>query len=156
MDPKRKNLMGEPPVNPKENLLNFQVKASIFLVSLFAGFSTLIIFSFFLKNSGDLALSRSLAFALLGTNSLFYVFSCRSLRQPVWQTNIFSNHWLILGVGGGFLLLLSAFYLPPLPALLRTAPLDFFEWGMVVAIGFGTVLIIEITKFVFVLKSKRR
>ncbi|TSC53854.1 MAG: Ca2+-transporting ATPase [Microgenomates group bacterium LiPW_16] len=156
VDPKRKGLMGEPPVNPKENLLNPQVKALIALVSLFAGASTLLIFFLFFKQTGDLILSRSLAFALLGTNSLFYVFSCRSLRKPVWQTDIFANPWLILAVGAGFLLLASAFYLPPLVFLLGITPLGFFEWGIVVAIGFATVLIIEITKFLFMLKSKRK
>ena len=149
VDPKRKGLMEELPRNPKENLLNLEMKSLVFLVSLFAGISTLVIFSFMLRQTGDLFLSRSLAFALLGTNSLFYVFSCRSLHQPVWQTNIFSNRWLILAVGAGFLLLFSAFYLPPLKFLLRTVSLGIFEWGMVVAAGLAVVILIEGTKWFF-------
>lgn len=155
VDPKRKGLMSEPPINPQEKLLNLEIKTLITLVSLFAGISTLLIFGLFLKQTGDLVLSRSLAFAVLGANSLFYVFSCRSLRQPVWQTALFSNRWLILGVGAGFLLLLSAFYFPPLVILLRTVPLGIFEWGLVLATGLAVVILIEGVKFAFVLKSKR-
>lgn len=155
VDSKREGIMRELPLNPKESLLNLEIKVLIFLISLFAGLSTLFIFSLFLQQTGDLSLSRSLAFALLGTNSLFYVFSCRFLRKPFWQTNIFSNHWLILGIGAGFLLLVSAFYFPPLVFLLRTSSLGIFEWGMVMAMGLFVVILIEGTKFVFVLKSKR-
>lgn len=154
VDPKRKGLMKELPRNPKENLLNLEMKFLVFLISLFAGISTLVIFSFMLRNTGDLFLSRSLAFALLGTNSLFYVFSCRSLRQPVWQTNIFSNRWLLAGVLAGFFLLVIPFYLRPLQVLLKTVPLRIDEWLIVLLLGLLVVGIIEGVKAAFSLVKK--
>lgn len=155
VDPPKEGIMKEPPMNPKENLLNLEIKALIFLVSLFAGLSSLLIFFLFLSKTGDVIFARSLSFAILGTNSLFYVFSCRSLRQPVWRSNIFSNLWLVLGVGAGFFLLVSAFYFPPLVSVLGTVPLGIFEWGLVAATGLAVVILIESIKFVFVLKSRR-
>jgi len=154
VDPKRKGLMRELPRNPKESLLNLEMKSLVFLVSLFAGISTLVIFSFMLRQTGDLFLSRSLAFAVLGTNSLFYVFSCRSLRQPVWQTNIFSNRWLLAGVLAGFFLLVIPFYLRPLQILLKTVPLRIGEWLIVLLLGLLVVGIIEGVKATFSLVKK--
>ena len=154
VDPKRKGLMRELPRNPKESLLNLEMKSLVFLVSLFAGISTLVIFSFMLRQTDDLFLSRSLAFAVLGTNSLFYVFSCRSLRQPVWQTNIFSNRWLLAGVLAGFFLLVIPFYLRPLQILLKTVPLRIGEWLIVLLLGLLVVGIIEGVKATFSLVKK--
>jgi len=154
VDPKSKGLMQEKPINPKENLLNFEIKALIALVSLFAGLSTLLIFFWVWQKTADLTYARSLAFALLGANSLFYVFSCRSLRRPVWQTDFFNNRWLLGAVIAGFLLLASAFYFPPLAFILRTTPLGIFEWGIIMAAGLAVVLLIETTKFIFMLKSR--
>ncbi|MDO8551350.1 MAG: HAD-IC family P-type ATPase [bacterium] len=155
VDPKRKNLMTDGPVRARENLINFEVKALVVLVSLFAGLSGLLIFAYFLGQTNDLPYARSLAFAVLGTNSLFYVFSCRSLKQPVWESDIFSNRWLILGVGTGLTLLLSAFYFRPFTFLLEVVPLGVFDWGVVVSAGLAVIILIEATKFIFVLKSNR-
>lgn len=155
IDPKREGLMKRPPQDPQEAILNSEIKGMIGIISFFVTLPTLFLFWFFLKTTGDLLSARSLTFALFGTQSLFYVFSCRSLYHPVWQNKPLSNPWLIVAIIFGFLLLFLAIYYPPLAAILKVAPLGIFEWGVVMATSLAVVILIEAAKLIFVLKSSQ-
>lgn len=154
VDPKEKEIMREPPRNPKENLLNFEIRSLVILISFFTALTSLLIFLFFLSFYADLKLARSVVFASLGVDSLLYVFSVRSLRHPILKKDPFSNKYLLAAVGGGFALQISSLYVPFLQRLLGVVPLGIFEWVVVGVTSLLVIILIEATKFIFLRRKE--
>ena len=102
----------------------------------------------------ELSHIRSIIFAGLALDSLFYILSCRSLRKNIWHFNPFSNKFLNIGLVFGVLMLLAGLYLPPLQTLLKTTPLNLFDWGLLLGIGYLNILLIEATKWFFITRHK--
>ena len=94
-------------------------------------------------------------FVGLTIGSLFYVFSCKSLRKNIWDINLFSNKILIFGWAVGIIALLAAIYVKPLQNLLGTEPsLSLFDWGVVLSLGLLNLILIEVAKYYFIKKKK--
>jgi Ca2+-transporting ATPase len=156
VEPKEGDLMQQKPRDLREALVNSEIKLLILLISAVTGIVTLIAFYWFWRNSGDVHSARTIAFSMLGVNSLIYVFSARSLRQPLWQTKIFSNPWLLLAVLGGFFFQLTALYTPVFQRLLATRPLTPLEWLLVILQAFLVIGMIESVKWIFLQKRRLR
>ena len=111
---------------------------------------------YFLKSTGDLALTRTIVFVGLGVDALFAIFSIRSLRHMVWRIPILNNMYVVGAVALGWLLLLGAVYFPPLQTLLHTSPLQWQHWAILVGFGLFNVLLIETVKWIFLVKQNGR
>ena len=103
--------------------------------------------------TGDLVLARTVAFTTLAISTLLYVFSCKSLKKPIWQDNIFNNLWLIGAVMVGFSFQVMALYLPGLQKVLKTVALGTREWLVVVMVSLVVIGMIEGVKLVYNKKS---
>lgn len=148
-DPKEQGIMKQPPRDPQESIINWKMKTIIYVVSLFSGLSALLVFHYFLSIQSDLIMARSVVFGLLGMNTLFYVFSCRSLRRPLFKINFFENPYLVLAVFIGLVFQISPFYVPFLRNFLDLVPLGFQEWAIIVIISLLVVFFIETIKWIF-------
>jgi len=51
-------------------------------------------------------------------------------------------------------MLFLAVYLPPFQSLLKTVPLNFFDWQLILGLGILNLILIEATKWYFITKSK--
>jgi len=152
---KEKDVMEQKPVGHKTPLLTREMKVLIFIIGIFTDLLLLGLFFWLLKFSGyEISHIRSVIFAGLAVDSLFYVFSCKSLRKNLWQINPFSNKFLIISWIFGVLMLISALYFSPFQTLLKTAPLTFFDWQLILGFGLLNVISIEATKWHFITKSK--
>lgn len=149
-EPREEETMLEPPRGRKANILSKDIKILIAAISLISGVMGFIIYYYFYQQTGDLLLARSLAFALLGTDSLIYVFSIRNLRRSITKYNIFANQYLIYAVVISFGFLLAGFYLPGLSEILKTKPLMLWHWLLVILISLGEVAVIELLKYLFI------
>jgi len=114
------------------------------------------IFVYFWKTTGDIKLTRTIVFVGFGIDSLFFIFSIRSLRHMIWQMNPFNNKYLVGAVLFGWVMLVGAVYLPPLQILLRTVPLTFNHWGIMVLFGLFNVVLIETVKAIFLVRGRHR
>ena len=146
IDPKSKNIMTERPRNPKEHIVSNWMRELIAIVSLSGGVIALIVFYYYYHQTGDVALARSVAFATLGVNSLVYVFSIRTLREPFWKENPLENPWLNLAVVGGVIMQFVPFTLPVLRNAFRLTPLSLGNLAAVFMAAAVMFIIIEITK----------
>jgi magnesium-transporting ATPase (P-type) len=136
-------------------LVDMEIKLLIFLISLVTGVVTLGAFFWFWNIYGeDISAARTVAFAMLGIDSLVYVFSARSLRKPVLRTSFLSNPWLIAAVAGGFLFQIIALYTPFMQKVLETHPLHVLEWAAVILEAVLVIVIIEGVKWWFLKKRK--
>ena len=148
--------MQEPPRRPKEPIMNAEMKALIFIIGIITDLVLFGIFFYLWKINSDLSYIRTFIFMALGVDSLFYIFSCRSLKHSIWHSNPFANKFLNLSVISGFAMLIATIYVPFLQNLLKTVPLGVTEWLWLIALGLFNIIIIEITKYFFIVRSKRK
>jgi len=141
LEPKPADLMKHKPAGHKRELLDTEIKLLIVLISIVTGGLGLVVFWWYLKTTGDIMLARTVTFTMLGIDSLLYVFSCKSLKEPLWKENIFDNKWLIGAVLIGASFQLMAIYLPSLQTVLKTVALGVNEWGVILA---GSLLVIGV------------
>ena len=155
LDPKEENIMKEPPRKKSEPLLNFEIKLLIATISIVSGVLTLLVFIYVYNVTGDFARASTIAFSILAIDSLVYVFSVRSLRHSILKENIFSNKYLIGAVIVAFVFQLLAIYHPFLQKILKTVPLDFADWSIIIFICAVELVVIEIVKYMFLLRERK-
>jgi Ca2+-transporting ATPase len=150
-EPKEKSLMKRRPQGRAMSLLTNEMKILIFIIGLLTDLLLLGLFFYLLRYSDyGLAHVRSVIFAALAVDSLFYIFSCKSLRRNLWQINPFSNKFLIVAWLFGMLMLVTALYLPLFQNLLKTVPLTLFDWQLILVLGLIDIILIEATKWWFI------
>jgi Ca2+-transporting ATPase len=153
-EPKEKDVMKQKPQNHNTPLLTQEMKALIFIIGFITDLLLLGLFFWLLKYSGyEISHIRSIIFACLTIDSIFYVFSCKSLRRNLWDINLFSNKFLIWSWFFGVLALITALYFPPLQTLLKTTPLNLFDWQLILGLGLINIMLIEATKWYFITKK---
>ena len=113
------------------------------------GISTIFLFYYFWKKTGDEVLARTVTFTALGVDTLFYVFSIRNLKENIFKSKIFRNIYLNFAILGGFLLQLIAIYLPFFNKVLGTTPLYWSEWSLILLFVFIVITTIEFIKYLF-------
>jgi len=143
MEPKEDNLLLRGP-RRNQSLLSGEMKLMIGLISAVSAFLAFAAFWYYWHHPAyGLEQARSVAFSILGLNSLFYVWSVRSLSRPVWHDNFIKNPWLIAAVVIGLGLQLTALYTPLGRELLGTVALDINEWLVVIAASLSMMVIVE-------------
>ncbi|MBP7928154.1 cation-transporting P-type ATPase, partial [Patescibacteria group bacterium] len=145
VDPKDDGVMLDPPRSPKEPLVAPWMLRIITLASVVGGLLSLAMFFYVFNTTKDEVLARSVAFAMVGMDSLIYVFSIKSLKRPTWKSNPFNNKWLLLAVAGGFVVQAAPFVFPRLGALLHVVPIGNY-WWMVFAGSLLMFLLVELSK----------
>ena len=152
-EPKERDLMERPPQNHKNSLLTGEMKSLIFIIGIITDLLLFSLFFWLFKYSGyEISHIRSIIFVGLAIDSVFFIFSCKSLRNNIWQINIFSNKFLIFSWIFSCIALLSAVYFSPLQHLLKIAPLNFFDWQLILGLAFLNIILIEAVKFIFIKK----
>ncbi len=149
-EPKEKDLMQQKPHSRNAPLLTKEMKAIIFIIGIVTDLILLWLFFWLWQNNHDITYVRTMIFAALAINSLFYVFSCKSLRKNLWHINPLSNKLLLGAVAIGFLMLTIAIYIPVFQNLLKTVPLGLYDWLILVGLGLANIILIEITKWYFI------
>jgi Ca2+-transporting ATPase len=154
-EPKEKDLMKQKPAGHDIPLLTGEMKALIFVIGIITDLLLIGLFFWLFKFSGyEISYIRSIIFAGLAIDSIFYIFACKSLRRNIWQINLFSNRFLILAWVFAIMVLLAGLYLPTLQNLLKTMPLNLFDWQLVLGLGFLNIILIETTKHYFIVRHQ--
>ncbi len=153
-EPEEKEIMAEPPRPRDYPILDTEMKTLIFIIGLFTDLILFGLYFFLLRGLFHLHFIRTVVFAALAIDSLFYVFACRSLRKTIFQRNPFGNKVLNIAVLISLLALLVAIYLPFVQTFLKTHPLGVREWLLIFALGIFEILAIEITKWLFIVRRK--
>ena len=149
VDPKAKGIMDRPPRSPKTSLISNWMKVLILIVSLTGGLVAFSLFYYYFGITADEQLSRSIAFAALGVNSLVYVFSVRTLTEPFWSENPFDNKWLNIAVVVGLTFQILPFTTPGLRAFFELEVLNIMQWLVIFGASIIMFIIIELSKVLF-------
>ena len=148
-----KGIMQNKPLKKSEPILSKEMKTIIFSAGLIRDFFYFGIFYYLHSNSYDIDYIRTLIFAMIGVDSLVYIFSLRNLHEPIWKNNLFSNKILIIAVLISFFLLLIAIYWAPLQTALHTVALPLNNWILIFTVSMATLSMIEIVKYKYVDKK---
>ncbi len=132
-----------------KNLLSFESKFLIAVISIITASASLLLFWFIYQSTSNLVLAQTVVFTALGLDSLFYVFSIRNLKKNIWQSNFLVNKYLNWAVLFGLLLQVSAIYLPFFNKVLHTVPLSWREWEIILLFVVIVILSIELIKGIF-------
>jgi len=153
LEPGEKEVMKDKPRKKSEKIFNKEMKKIILIISVTTNLLLFALFYFLLKSGYEIYHIRTFIFAALGLDSLFYVFSCRSLRHTIFSKNPLSNKFLIIAVSIGLILQLAAIYEPHLQKVFETVALNLTDWMFLIALGIFNLVVIEIAKYYLIVRK---
>ncbi len=118
MEPSRKNLLDQPPRDPKEPILTREFLLGILGQGALIGLFTMVAYHIGLGVSASL--SMTMAFATLTLARLFHGFNCRG-RESIFRLGLGSNRYSLGAFGAGVLLLVLVLFVPGLKHLFQVS-----------------------------------
>ena len=132
------------------------MKTLIFIIGIVTDLVLLGLFwELYHSNLFEIEYIRTIMFAALGLDSLLYVFSCKSLHHSVLKAKILENKYLLVAVGFGLILQMTAIYVPFFKELFNFRILGIVEWTLIVVLSVLKLFLIELTKYFFSKKEKK-
>ncbi|OGU14949.1 MAG: carbonate dehydratase, partial [Geobacteraceae bacterium GWC2_53_11] len=147
-EPKEPGLMTRVPRNPDTPLLTGELIMRIVLVGFLLLAGSFGIFIWQLGQGGEIAVARTCAVNIFVFGEIFYLFNCRSLRYSVLRIGLFSNRWVLGGVGLMVLLQLLFTYLPVMNRAFGSSPIALAEWGVILVASSVVYSVIECEKWI--------
>ncbi len=145
-EPKEAGIMTRPPRAPDQPLLTRALMGRILLVSTLLVAGSWWLFEWERGNGTSLPEARTAALNLFVVVEAFYLFSCRSLTQPLWRIGLFSNRWVIGGVTVQAVAQLAITYLPAMNTVFETAPIGWATWARILGIATLMSLVVAVDK----------
>ncbi|MDO8482372.1 MAG: HAD-IC family P-type ATPase [bacterium] len=147
--------MANRPHSLKSGLFNPLMKFLIIFNALLTSSLLFTLYWLLLRNGFDEKTVKTFIFASFGTYTLFSTFALRSLEKSIFTYRIFSNRYLVGGVGIGLTLMAAAVYFPPLQSLFDTVSLPPVWLLGVACIGILNIATMEFGKWIFRKKNVR-
>jgi cation-transporting P-type ATPase F len=145
---KEPNIMRRLPRNSNAPILTGELLGRIALVGMIILLAALFIFEYELGSGDTVEQARTAAVNAVVIIELFYLLNCRSLTQSMFQLGLWSNRWVVIGIGAMLGLQLLFTYAPFMNVLFGSAPIPLEIWLDVLGFGVATYLIVEIEKWI--------
>ncbi|MCI5838947.1 MAG: cation-translocating P-type ATPase [Peptoniphilaceae bacterium] len=133
VEPGEKDIMKNPPRDPKEAILDKDLKISLIVQSV--AITTTVLLSYILGLNllfpNNIKGAHTIVFATLITSELLRAHTVRSSKFTLKELGIFSNKKLIWATIGSFILLILVMYVPFLRVLFE---LEFISWQWIIVI----------------------
>ncbi len=134
-EPKEPGIMLRPPRDPASPLLSRTLISRIVLVGILLLIGSFGLFQWELSHGESEAAARTAAVNVFVVGELFYLFNCRSLTLSMFAIGVFSNRWLLAGVGIMIALQLAFTYLPIMNRMFQSEPIGIVEWALILGVG---------------------
>ncbi len=147
-EPKEKGLMDIPPRDPNAPILSKLLLTRVIYVG-----GMLVIFAFgafwYVMNilGGGLEEARTAAVSIFIFGQTFYLFNCRSMSLSMFKLGVFSNKYLLSGVGAMVFFQLLFIYTPFMNTLFGTAPIGFDSWVVIFISSIIIYSVVELEKY---------
>lgn len=143
-----KDIMSRPPRAPGESIFAHGLARKIIVRGTLIGLGTLFVFVAGLFLGGNMLVARTMAFSTLVFSQLFHVFDCKSESRGIFEVGLLSNPYLVAAVVTSTLMQLSVIYLSPLQAIFKTAPLQLWQWGIILLVAGGPSILIGLWRLI--------
>lgn len=137
------------PRNIKAGLFDPLMRSLILFIGLSTSAFLFILYWLLLRAGFQEDVVRTFIFASFGSYTLFLAFSVRSLEKSILKYSVFSNLYMVAGVGIGIILMGAAIYTPFLQSVLGTVSLPPFWLLAVVSVGILNIVAVEFGKWIF-------
>lgn len=137
-----------------KEILTAEIRKLIIAVSLVTGGFLVILYFILLSLSLPIEEIRTIMFAALSMDAIFFTFSLKSFRLPLWKINPFDNRFLLLALLLSFTALGLALFTPFLAGILSLTPLSFSQLLLLVFIGLFNLATIEVAKYFLFRRGK--
>lgn len=148
-EPGEKGIMRLPPRARNERVLNKRLLGYIILIVIVTNLFLIGFYVFLLSEGLTIEQIRTFLFLKLGIDSLLYIFSIRSLRQPIWRMSPFSNTWLLGAVIAGLILHTLPLIIPALRTLFGFTLIDPMHLFVILVLAILNLVLIEVVKAVY-------
>lgn len=147
VEPAEPGLMSRHPRSPKRGIITI----ASFCVIIFQAMSIMLLtFGVYMwadkSTEEKLEYAQSEAFAFLTTLQLLQGFLSRTMRASFFRLNFFGNKWMLIGVGGSFVLMLIGIYTPKFNHILDLVPVHGLAWAKIVVGCVIQVVLSELEK----------
>ena len=143
VDHTAKDIMERPPVTPHQGIFTRAFTTKVVLQSLIIGAASLGAYMIGMEHSIETA--RTMTFAVMIFSQFTMIFSIRAGRQ--WFTHrFFTNRWLWLTIALVTTLTLLVMLVPTMQTLFKLTALSAPQWGMVIGLSIGVLLVSELLK----------
>jgi len=144
IEPRETGIMRRKPRRRGDDILSREMMTYFLIVGAIIAIGTLAVFR---SEIADLARARTLAFTTIVMFQLFNAFNCRSERNGLLKTGIFSNKKLWVAVLISLLLQLAVVYVPFLQVPFRTVAIGLADWVKLTAVASSVFIIMEVRKW---------
>ena len=145
MEPKEKGLLKGNFERPKKYLIDTFMLTRLFFMVVPMTLGALFVFSLYAEN--DITKAWTMTLTVLAAFHWFNAWNCRHETESIFTLNPFSNKFLVGATVLIIILHLLALYTPLLQSILRTTPLSFTEWLIIVPTALSVVAVEEVRKF---------
>ena len=108
------------------------------------------------RAQAELVRCQTLALNVMTFMQLVHAYLSRSVRNTVFQRNIFSNLWLVGGVFLSAACMVIGVYVPGLNSLLGQTSIPAIDWAKILGACVVHILFVEIYKVILRLKARNR
>ena len=143
---KEKGIMDIPPREPDAPMLPWSMVERIILVALCLVAGAFWIFWYEKSLGVSVEQARTAAASTIVAFEMFYLFSARSERTPVWKMGLFTNPYVWVGVCLVTLFQLGFVYLPVMNFFFGSVPLPWEVWWRIIAVSAPIILVVGIEK----------
>jgi Ca2+-transporting ATPase len=147
LEPKERDLMQRKPRDQRAPILDGVLITRIILVGVIILAGAFGLFEYELMRGASVEEARTVAVNVVIFVQILYLFNSRSLTRSPFQLGIFTNPW---AVGGAILMVLIQLvytYTPFMNTLFESAPIPYYLWLDVLAVGVAGFIIIEVEKW---------
>ncbi|HEY4505324.1 MAG TPA: HAD-IC family P-type ATPase [Candidatus Paceibacterota bacterium] len=147
MEPKENGLLSGTFERPKKYIVDSLMVQRMIVMALPMMLGTLFLFGQYFET--DIAKAWTISLTVLAVFQWFNAWNCRSESKSIFSMNWFSNIYLVGATVIVILLQIAAVYTPFLQKILRTVPLEFSEWLIILLVATSIVFVEEIRKYVY-------
>ncbi|WP_029452943.1 calcium-translocating P-type ATPase, PMCA-type [Clostridium algidicarnis] len=154
VDPGDKNVMDNPPRNPKESLFSGGTPIFLILNGILIGSLTLFAFKYGEAKYDTLQHAQTMAFVVLSVSQLFHSLNMRHPEKSIFQVGLFTNKYLILSIVFGIFLQDVIITVPFLANVFDVFDLTMNDWLFVGGLSIIPLVLNEISKIFIRMKKK--
>jgi Ca2+-transporting ATPase len=144
----------DPRSHATRSIVSSAVKRLIVVVSSVTGFTLVTLYATLQVLEVPLDEARTMMFVALSLGAIFFAFSLKNLGKPIWKIPLLSNRFLLVSLCVSLTTLLAALLIPSLRDLLSLTVLSSTQILVLVALGLGNLVFIEIVKYFAVYRRR--
>ncbi|MFP4402543.1 MAG: cation-translocating P-type ATPase [Candidatus Nanoarchaeia archaeon] len=147
-EPKDKDIMKRPPHDSNSSFLTPILLQRIVVVGVILSAFAYGLFHLALAFNYSVEAARTVAMNMFIFGEMFYLFSCRNLKQPIWKHSFWSNVNIWYGVVAMFVLQMIITYSSSVNELFKTAPIGLWAWLWIISCSLAIVVVVETEKLI--------